>query len=70
MRVLSDRDIFGDPYEPAPQPPPYEDWETQGKHIKGHSFSSSNRSHNKKPAIITPVVIRNIIRNPGGVESE
>jgi len=34
MRVLTDRQIFGDPYEPAVQPPPWEDCELQGRHIR------------------------------------
>ncbi len=34
MRTLNDRDIFGDPYEPTPQPPPYDDWESQGAHSR------------------------------------
>ena len=34
MRILNDRDIFGDPYESTPQPPPYDDWESQGAHSR------------------------------------
>ena len=33
MRVLTDRDIFGNPYERSIAPPPYDDWESQGQHV-------------------------------------
>jgi len=48
MKVLTDKQIFGDPYREEPQPPPYENWELQGHHSKSYPAPETRRPSEKR----------------------
>ncbi|KKN71858.1 hypothetical protein LCGC14_0417120 [marine sediment metagenome] len=52
MRILNDKEIFGSPYEEALQPPPYEDWELLGRHVKVIPPPDTSRPSKKERRII------------------